>query len=210
MLRRLLPLLPTPFVFALAAWTSARAAERAGADAASALSAVAVLVRVPATAEPPPELAPELAVIPAQYELLAEPATARNKHRSNTKKARPSATPVVFVSQKAVLGLANAGARPRGVFVAANGARPAGLRLTGVGALGIGLQDGDVLTRALGPPVTATGAVIQAVLVARAHHAAVLEGEFWRGAQRYVIRVEQPYVDERRAESDASANTPPR
>jgi hypothetical protein len=195
-LRRLLPLFPMPFVFALGAWTSARAAERAGADAAIALSAVAVLARAgQVTSASEPEAPTELTVIPAQYAVVAEPAAPPAKGRNGAKKARPSATPVVFVSQKAVLGLANSGAHPRGIFVPANAARPAGLRLTGVGALGIGMQDGDVLTRALGQPVTATGAVIQAVLVARAHHAAVLEGEFWRGAQRYVIRVEQPYVE---------------
>jgi len=185
-----------PFVFALGAWTSARAAERVGADAARVLSVVALLARAGDGAEPEalePVVEPE--VIPAQYEVPAEPMGAPSKTRANGKKARPSVTPVVFVSQKTVLGLANTGARPRGVFVAANGVRPAGLRLIGVGALGIGMQDGDVLTRALGQPVTATGAVIQVVLVARAHHAAVLEGEFWRGAQRYVIRVEQPYVE---------------
>jgi hypothetical protein len=186
-----------PFVFALGAWTSARAADRAGADAAVALSAVAVLARAGevTASDSEPEPASELAVIPVQYELFAEPAAPRSKSRNGAKKGRPVATPVVFVSQKTVLGLANSGARPRGAFVAANGVRPAGLRLTGVGALGIGLQDGDVLTRALGQPVTATGAVIQAVLAARAQHAAVLDGEFWRGPQRYVIRVEQPYVE---------------
>lgn len=204
MFRRLLPLLPMPFVFALGAWTSARAAERAGADAAVALSAVAVLARAAdVSAEPESESEPQLVVIPAQYEVLAEPAAPQGKGRNGAKKARPVATPVVFVSQKTVLGLANARAMPRGALVAANGVRPAGLRLSGVGALGIGLQDGDVLTRALGQPATATGVVIQAVLVARAHHAAVLEGEFWRGAQRYVIRVEQPYV-----ESDAPRRVP--
>lgn len=186
-----------PFVFALGAWTSARAAERAGADAALALSSVAVLARA-GDATPPSAPEPELAVIPTEFELPAAPgalAAPPSKTRTQGKKAHPSATPVVFVSQKTVLGLANSGARPRGVFVPANAVRPAGLRLLGVGALGIGVQDGDVLTRALGQSVTATGAVIQAVLVARAHHAAVLEGEFWRGAQRFILRVEQPYVE---------------
>lgn len=191
--RRLLPLLPLPFVFALGAWTSARAAERVGADAAVVLSAVAVLVRSGGVA--PPASEPELSVIPTEGVVLTEPVSAPSKPRNSGKKPRPRATPVVFVSEKTVLGLANARVMPRGVLVPANAVRPAGLRLSGVGALGIGLQDGDVLTRALGQPVTAAGAVIQAVLVARAHHASVLEGEFWRGTQRYLLRVEQPYTE---------------
>jgi hypothetical protein len=193
-LRRLLPLLPAPFLFALGAWASARAADRAGAEAAVALSAFAVLAR---SVEVAP--APELEVIPTDVPLLAEPAAPPVKRRHAAKQARSTGTPVVFVSQKTVLGLASSGARPHGAFVPANGVRPAGLRLGGVSALGIGVQDGDVLTRAAGQPVTATSAVIQAVLVARAHHVAILEGELWRGDQRFILRVEQPYLDERRS-----------
>ncbi|HTQ03809.1 MAG TPA: hypothetical protein VMI54_08120 [Polyangiaceae bacterium] len=200
-LRRLLPLVPLPFVFAFGAWASARVADRAGADAAVALSAFAVLAR--AHELPPPDAEPEF--IPTDFQVLAEPAEPPAKNHKAAKKARAAAAPVVFVSQKAVLGLANSGARPHGAFVPANAVRPAGLRLTGVSALGIGLLDGDVLTRAVGQPATATSAVIQAVLAARAHHAAVLEGELWRGAQRFVIRVEQPYVDERHADADGDS-----
>lgn len=198
MLRRLLPLLPLPFVFALGAWGSGRVAERAGAEAAVALSAVALLAR-PHEATPPP--ARELDVIPTNVPLLAEPAAPPRKQRKIAKSARAAGTPVVFISRKAVLGLANSGARPHGAFVPANSVRPAGLRLTGVSALGVGLEDGDVLTRAVGQPATATSAVIQAVLVARAHHAAVLDGEVWRGTQRIILRVEQPYLDDRSSDA---------
>jgi hypothetical protein len=38
------------------------------------------------------------------------------------------------------------------------------------------------------------------VLAARAKRAPVLEGELWRGNQRFLIRVEQPYLPERHSE----------
>jgi hypothetical protein len=118
---------------------------------------------------------------------------------------------VVFVSQEQVLKLASSGARPRGTAVPASGARPAGLKLSGVAALGIGMQDGDVLTRAVGQSALSSGAVIQAVLSARARRVPVLEGEFWRGTERLLIRVEQPYLPERHAlETSTDAVADPR
>jgi hypothetical protein len=101
---------------------------------------------------------------------------------------------VLFVNAATVLKLAESRARPRGVRVAAEGARPAGLRLSRVAELGIGLQDGDVLTRAVGQPALSSGAVVQAILLARSQGAKVLEGEFWRGGERWLLRVEQPYI----------------
>jgi hypothetical protein len=162
-----------------------------------ALDLFAQLVRVP-----PSLAAPEVdQPIPTDVPAVAAPVAAPDAHASKGgKKTKPSPTPVVFVSRKAVLNLANTGARPHGAPVAATAYRPAGLRLAGVAALGIGMNDGDVLTRAVGQPALSTGAVIQAVLAARARHAPVLEGEFWRGTQRFVIRVEQPYIDERRSD----------
>jgi hypothetical protein len=196
---RLLPLLPTPLVFVLGAWASGHVAERAGAAAADALASVAVLARSPFGSATP---APDPEVIPTDAPALAEPGAATLAKAGKTgKQARPSGAPVVFVSRDAVLSLANSGARPHAVPVPATSLRPAGLCLAGVAALGVGLRDGDVLTRALGQPAVATSAVIQAVLVARAHHAAVLDGEFWRGDQRFILRVEQPYPDERRSDA---------
>jgi hypothetical protein len=202
MLRRLAwTLLPLPLVFAASAWTSARVADRAAEHGAFALDLLAKAARVP------PELAadddPEL--IPTDAPALAEPVAAPEPHARNSgKKAKPSGVPVIFVSRNVVMGLASSGARPHGAPVPATAVRPAGLRLAGVAALGIGLADGDVLTRAVGAPALSTASVIQAVLAARAHHAPVLEGEFWRGTQRFLIRVEQPYLDERR--SDAASD----
>lgn len=194
-----LMLLPMPVVFAAGAMASAHVADQAGARGALALGLLGELTRVP------PSLVPheDVEVVPTDAPIMSAPVAPPEPHaRKAAKKTKPSPVPVVFVSRKAVLGLANSGARPHGAPTPATAVRPAGLRLLGVGALGIGLRDGDVLTRALGQPALSTGAVIQAVLVARAHHAPVLEGEFWRGDQRYVLRVEQPYLDERRSDAN--------
>lgn len=190
--RRLLLLLPLPFAVAFGAWGSAKVADRVGAEAASALVPWAALARpaaVPEQSEPP------LVVLAADTSSPAaaprgQPRRRSPKHRQRVAAAGPS---VIFVGKDSVLRLASSGAVPRGVPVPASGARPAGVRLFGVSALGIGLRDGDVLTRALGVPALSSGAVVHAVLAARARHAAVLEGEVWRGDQRIVLRVEQPY-----------------
>src|SRR6185436_3652960 len=130
---------------------------------------------------------------------LAAPPVKGKKRGQRGVKAGP---PTVFVSRDRVLNLANSGARPRGIPVAASAGRPAGLKLLGVAALGIGLRDGDVLTEAVGQPALSSSAVVQAVLRARAQHAPVLDGEFWRGGERWLIRVEQPYLPERHAEEE--------
>lgn len=196
--RFVLALLPVPVVFVAGALASARVASQAGARGAQALGLFAELTRVsraPASHE-------EADVIPTDLPVVSAPIPAPAPHASHAgKHAKPVPAPVIFVSQKAVLGLAASGARPHGAPAPATAVRPAGLRLMGVAALGIGLLDGDVLTRAVGAPALSTGAVIQAVLAARARHAPVLEGEVWRGDRRYVLRVEQPYLDERRSDA---------
>jgi hypothetical protein len=199
MLRRFaLTLVPLPFVLAAGGWASARVAERAAEHGVVAVALLAKLARVPASLAPQDD--PD--VIASDAPLLAGPIAAPETHTKNSaKKTKASATPVIFVSRNVVVGLASSAARPHGAPVPATASRPAGLRLAGVGALGIGLADGDVLTRAVGQPALSTGAVIQAVLAARARHAPVLEGEVWRGTQRFVIRVEQPYLDERRSDA---------
>jgi hypothetical protein len=100
----------------------------------------------------------------------------------------------IFVSASTVLRLASAGVVPQGVPVAASGARPAGLRLAGVSALGVGLREGDILTHVLGAPATSVGAVVEAVVGARARNARVISGLFWRDGQSLPLAVEQPYV----------------
>jgi len=100
----------------------------------------------------------------------------------------------IRVRAEAVLRLANAGARPSGIPVAAHGRRPAGLALVGVSGLGIGLVDGDVLTHAGGRPALSPGDVVGMVIGARAHHASEICGRFWRNGEPWNLIVEQPYV----------------
>jgi len=104
----------------------------------------------------------------------------------------------IRVRAEAVLRLANAGARPSGIPVAAHGRRPAGLALIGVSGLGIGLVDGDVLTHAGGRPALVPGDVIGMVIGARAHHASEICGRFWRNGEPWNLIVEQPYVERSR------------
>jgi hypothetical protein len=101
----------------------------------------------------------------------------------------------VFVPAATVLRLAQAQVMPRAVAVGPLGARPAGLRLIGVGGLGIGMRDGDVLTRVLGAPVSATGEVVSRVISARGRRAREISGEFWRNGAACSIVVEQPYLE---------------
>jgi hypothetical protein len=193
--RRLAALLPLPFVIALAAWSSGRVADATGRRIAGVLVGMSQSL---APAEPRDgdaelEFGGELAAptIPAA---AAAPASAPSK--PSKKRAANKSTPAargVFVSAETVLKLANRRSVPRGVAVKADGKRPAGLRLTNVNGLGIGLRDGDVLTRAVGQPALSSGAVVQAVLMARAQRARFLDGEFWRDGERYSLRVEQPY-----------------
>jgi hypothetical protein len=210
---RLLALAPLPLLLALGAWGSSQVADRAAQAGAELLASLAPLVRdrsVPESEEhaaadviPTGLATPELSsgeASPAPR-ALAE-TSAKTPHGKAPKRGRavqPAAPRVLFVTQDQVLRLASSGARPRGVAVPATAVRPAGLKLSGVAALGIGMNDGDVLTRAVGQPALSSGAVIQAVLSARARRAQVLEGEFWRGNERWLLRVEQPYLEQRGA-----------
>lgn len=102
----------------------------------------------------------------------------------------------IRVSAGAVLRLANSGVRPSGVPVPAVGRRPAGLLLSGVSGLGIGMQDGDVLTMAGGRPALSQSDVVGLVIAARGQETAAIGGQFWRGGERWDLVVEQPYVRE--------------
>jgi hypothetical protein len=193
--RRFAPFLPLPLLIALAAWSSGRLADAAGERVAGVLVGISQVLASAEVREPEPDL--ELTGEPAPQTIpaaAAAPATAPPK--PSKKRAAAKAAPAargVFVSAETVLKLANRRIVPRGVAVKADGKRPAGLRLLHVSGLGIGLRDGDVLTRAVGQPALSSGAVVQAVLIARAQRARFLDGEFWRDGERYSLRVEQPY-----------------
>jgi hypothetical protein len=186
-------LLPLPLLALLGTLASFAAADRGARALAHAFASVAPLLGEPeAPGEPDAELP---ATVPASAPAPAaalEPA----KGRSTKARHKPAAPRALFVSADTVLKVATTRVRLSGVPVAAEGARPAGLRLSGVAALGVGLLDGDVLTRALGVPALSRARVVNAVLVARARRQKILEGEFFRGTERWVIRVEQPYLAE--------------
>ena len=196
--RRLVWLLPLPLLCALGAWASVTAADRIGAALARALSSVASFVGSSQPKEPEPESFEDVELgdgqlVPVTYALPAQSSAKKGSQQRGAKAKASAAERQVFVSASTVLRLAGSRAQPRGVPTKANGGRPAGLRLVRVSELGIGLQDGDVLTRAVGQPALSSTAVVNAVLLARAKRARVLEGEFWRGSERWVLLVEQPY-----------------
>jgi hypothetical protein len=101
----------------------------------------------------------------------------------------------LFVSADKVLHLARAGVRPAGIPVDSAGARPGGLILTGVGGLGLGLQDGDILTHALGQPAVSEAAVVGAIIRARGARQPQLSGRVWRHGRSFALVVAQPYLD---------------
>jgi S1-C subfamily serine protease len=102
----------------------------------------------------------------------------------------------VFVPASAVLNLARVGVLPQAAPVPAAGARPAGLKLSGVGGLGLGMRDGDVLTRVAGTPVASVSQVVGLVIQAREKRARHISAEFFRDGSRWSLTVEQPYLQQ--------------
>jgi hypothetical protein len=138
--------------------------------------------------EPAPTPAPALALAPEAKS--PEPGKLGGKAKTAKPKAPPSA---IRVSKAVVLSLAERRVKPSGKFVPAHGNRPAGIALFGVGALGLGVLDGDVLTEVEGRPARAPGQVIEAVVRARGRRADTISGVLYRGQERFVLVVEQPY-----------------
>jgi hypothetical protein len=99
----------------------------------------------------------------------------------------------IRVSAAQVLALAARRAMPQAVPVKATAQHPAGLQLRGVSALGVGLQDGDVLTEAAGQKATSVAAVVGIVLAARGRQVPEISGRFYRGGVPFSLSVEQPY-----------------
>jgi hypothetical protein len=193
---RLVAFVPLPFLLAFTAWGSARAADAGGSALGAALSAIAGVVgseQQPVDDESEEDFQVPGATLAVENALfgLSSPSQKKSKGVRTVPK-----TPTLFVSADTVLRLSERRATPRGIRVPADGARPAGLRLVGVAGLGVGLRDGDVLTKALGQPALSSSAVVRAILVARANRVKVLDGEFYRGRERWILRVEQPYLDE--------------
>lgn len=154
----------------------------------------------------PAEVAPE-----SPGEAAASPEAVRQGERRRRRGQPRAATAArvhggVRVSAQQVLALAARRAVPQAVPVPAQGERPAGLRLVGVSALGVGMRDGDILTRVAGAPVTSAGAVVEIVLRARAKQAREISAEFWRDGARWALVVEQPYLNQ--AEPHAAPKAP--
>lgn len=106
---------------------------------------------------------------------------------------KPSPARAIRISSAQVLALAARGAMPAATPVRATPNHPAGLQLFGVSALGVGLQDGDILTEAAGQKASSVAAVVGLVLAARARHSSEISGRFNRGGVAYALTVEQPY-----------------
>lgn len=102
----------------------------------------------------------------------------------------------ILVSKARVLSAARSGLRPSGHPQQATPWRPAGLALSGVGAFGVGLQDGDILTRIGGTPAHSSTAVIGAVAGALRSSSPSITAEMWRQGQRFLLTVELPLLSE--------------
>jgi hypothetical protein len=124
-------------------------------------------------------------------------------------KAQKAAPKGLFVSAEQVLRLSRVAKIPASRFVAKTGERPFGLQVAGISGLGIGVQDGDVLTQVAGAPVNSSAAVISTVLKLRAKHAPAVSGEFWRGQERFQIVFQMPYVTPGAEPSGSTANAAP-
>ncbi|HLV19489.1 MAG TPA: hypothetical protein VKZ49_01355 [Polyangiaceae bacterium] len=196
---RLVGLVLVVLVPALGSAAAAWAADMMGRQAGAALErAVRQSGLFWTSVQPPPaiELLPEVEPN-ATADIRPPPSTARAPSSGRAARRPPTsprAPTGVRVAADQVLRLARAGARPSGVKVPARGKRPPGLALRGVSALGIGVQDGDVLTHVEGQPVASVGAVIGHIVAARGAGAAVIHGRLWRGDRAFVLVVEQPYL----------------
>ncbi len=140
----------------------------------------------------PAILVPEEAAIDA----ISEPGKAKGKQR-NSAKSRPVTArelPSILVRAETVLRIANSGRRPTGKSVTAEGHRPAGIQIFGASSLGVGVRDGDVITRVSGVPVTSPNQVIGLVIAARGAHQSAISAQIYRGQRSYTLTVEQPYL----------------
>ncbi len=134
----------------------------------------------------------EEAILSETPALRAAVHDAQNARRS----PRPSRAPVargLRISRAQVLALAARHAIPQAVPVKATAYHPAGLLLRGVSALGVGLEDGDVLTEAAGQKASSVGVVIGIVLAARARQSPEISGRIYRAGAPFQVTVEQPY-----------------
>ena len=192
-------------------------ADRVGTQAATSLRALDHMFGSIRRAEPNPDSAPASETQPTatlesgESPSKGETATAENPSPRTTAAARspaPQSTTVpstgsapptpargIYVAADRVLELANSGVRPSGSFAPGTDHRPEGIVLSGVSSLGIGVQDGDVLTHVAGRHVRTRGAVVAAVIAARGKRADAIGGRFWRDGEAWQLSVEMPYPE---------------
>ncbi|MFP6684313.1 MAG: hypothetical protein VB934_06350 [Polyangiaceae bacterium] len=148
---------------------------------------------------------------PANADPSAAPRAAKAPQlatHSDEPPSRKAPKPVgVLIRRARVLAAANAGIRPSGVPVPSTSYRPAGLALVGVSAIGVGLRDGDVLTRAGGTPARSDGAVVAAVTVALRRGDPAITADVWRGPRRLIVTVQLPKLVEKKVRQSAPLKT---
>jgi S1-C subfamily serine protease len=80
--------------------------------------------------------------------------------------------------------------------------------LQGVSGLGVGMQDGDVITSVAGAGVSTRSEIVTAVMHARARRAKEISAVFWRAEVPWSLVVEMPYPTRRRRPSGDTGQKP--
>ncbi len=118
---------------------------------------------------------------------------ASNRARDGRASGRHGASHAVFIGHDTMLRIVNERAVPDGRPVPRAGQRPAGIQLLGVTPMGLGMQDGDILTDVEGRSVTSEAAVVGAVVAALSRHAPTIQARFFRAGRPWMLVVEIPY-----------------
>lgn len=143
----------------------------------------------------PPEAANEVVEHELRRADRESPETPRPTRNTGRK---PDAKPVggILVRRAAVRAAVKRGIRPTGSPVSASGDRPAGLVVHGWGAAGVGLADGDIITRVGGRTPASVDDVVIAVAGAYKSRSPVVSGQIWRNGQVLAVTVELPVAKE--------------
>jgi S1-C subfamily serine protease len=177
-------------VFAIKGWSSAYA-DRLGTGIAASL--IAVVPTLPPRSDQDELTETPQVEAPFEVDPGVRGVALDSKHPRQPARPRTATKQGIRVTSAQVLALAARRAMPHALFVKATAEHPAGLLLGGVSALGIGLQDGDILTEAAGQKATSVAVVVGIVLAARSRQASEISGRFYRGGVPFLLTVEQPY-----------------
>jgi hypothetical protein len=164
-------------------------------------SFIAPLAFVPAHGEAAvdvDEIPTQAVIVPEEqdFDSISEPTqgTAKQPKAARAKPTKARELAPILVRAGTVLRLANSGRRPSGKSVTAEGRRPAGVQVFGASSLGVGVRDGDVITRVSGVPVTSASQIIALVIAARGARQSAISAQVFRGQRSYTLTVEQPYL----------------